>query len=342
MPRNIKVAAVQMDATPAPTVERLARAERLVSEAAQAGAQLVVLPELFNTGYAYTDANFHRAEGLEGETAAWLRQTAERLGIHLAGTLLLRDQGEIYDSLLLFSPKGALWRYDKNYPWAWERGYFRERRGMTVAQTELGDFGLMICWDLAHPELWKQYAGKVDMMLLASCPPNGSDPTYQFSDGSTLTLADLGPLMASMKDVGARVFGEMFNQQAAWLGVPAVNTGGSGHIQTNLPQASALAWSLLLIAPKIAKHLPHASQMQLACDLIPSCKVVDANGHVLAERRPAEGEGYTLSEVTLADTKPMPNRLQPASPLPPMIYFNIDGLIPFLMRSVYQKGLQQK
>jgi predicted amidohydrolase len=87
------MAALQMDANPAPTHERITIADRLVHEAHEKGAQLVVLPELFNTGYGYTDANYERAETL---------------------SLFLLDEDEIYNALLLFAPDGRLWRYDKH------------------------------------------------------------------------------------------------------------------------------------------------------------------------------------------------------------------------------------
>jgi predicted amidohydrolase len=83
-----------MDATPAPTQARLVRATRPAEQATAAGAQLVVLPELFNTGYEYSDRNHARAETAHGPTLTWMRQTAARLGVHLAGSLLLLDGEE--------------------------------------------------------------------------------------------------------------------------------------------------------------------------------------------------------------------------------------------------------
>lgn len=344
MPRRIKIATIQMDAMPTPLNERLQRAEKIVMQATQAGAQLVVLPELFNTGYAYSDANFELAEPLNGVTSEWMKAISARLGIHLAGTLLLLEGGEIYNTMLLFSPSGQMWRYDKNYPWAWERGYFRGRRGMTVAQTELGDLGLMICWDLGHLNMWRQYAGKVDMVVIASCPPDGPNGSYDFPSGEKIDFNDLGA-MASIKDIGRQFFGEMVNQQARWLGVPAVNSGASGRVLTHVPKASALLKNLILFSPHLLKFLPRADQMQLSCGMIPSCKVVDADGCVLAERPPGEGEGFAISDVTLADSKPVPAGRQPNPPMNGMLarmsYLNADLMVPFMMQSVYKNGLKK-
>lgn len=341
MPKTIKIATVQMDANPAPVKERLNRAEKVVGEAVQAGAQLVVLPELFNTGYAYTDANFSLAEIIDGITSTWLKTTASRLNIHLAGSFLLLDDGEIYNAMLLYSPSGQVWRYDKNYPWAWERGYFRERRGITIAHTELGDLGMLICWDVGHLNMWKQYAGQIDMLVVASCPPDGPNATFQFADGSRINSNDLGSAMDSIKDTGKQTFGEMVNQQAKWLGIPVVNSGASGHVLTHIPKADSLLKSLLLLAPHLIKQLGKAKQMQMSCDMIPSCKVVNAKGEVISARSPSEGEGYTLASVELQNKKPMPNERQPKSPLNPIAYLNADITVPFLMKSVYRKGIKQ-
>ena len=341
MPRKISIAAVQMDANPALTTERLVRADRLVTQAAQAGAQLVVLPELFNTGYGYDEVNYSLVELPDGPTATWMKESAARLNVHLGGSLMLWDQGQVYNALLLFAPDGRIWRYDKSYPWAWERSYFRNGSRAVVAETDLGDLGLMICWDVAHLDLWKRYAGRVDMIVISSCPPDVSNPTFHFLSGDQLTFEEMGRGMAALKGVGGLTFGDVINQQAAWLGVPAVNTVGSGQIQTYLPNGLATLIAFLPAAPKLLKYLPQASQVQMSCQLVPGCKVVGANGRVLTELTQAQGEAFTVAEVRLADDRPSPGRSQPASPVPWIAYLISDVLLPLLSIPVYRKGIRR-
>ncbi len=72
----------------------------------------MVLPEVFNTGYAYTDANFENAEPpLDGPTVQWMQQTAAELDIHIAGCLLIQEtkSSDIKNSILLFAQTAASW-----------------------------------------------------------------------------------------------------------------------------------------------------------------------------------------------------------------------------------------
>jgi len=84
--------------------------------------------------------------------------------------------------------------------------------------------------------------------------------------------------------------------------------------------------------------LRRADQLQMVSNMIPSCKIVDGNGAIIASRDPNEGEGFVMAEVKLADQKPQPQASQPKSPVPALAFFNADVLVPWIMRSVYQKG----
>lgn len=336
MTHSVAIAAVQMEVTPAP--DRLARARRLIEQAAGSGAQLIVLPELFNIGYRYEDANFQKAEPIDGPTMRWLKQLAARLHVHLAGSLLLRDDGEIYNALLVVAPDGRLWRYDKRYPWGWERAYFRAGRGPVVAQTALGDIGLMLCWDCAHPALWRAYAGRIDLMLIASCPPDVSDPTFIFPSGERVTFDQLGPFFRRMQGGAARVFGEYLNRQAAWLGAPIVNTVGCGQVRTGVPNARLSMLAMTPFAPMMLKHVRRAAQAHLTCAMTPGCKVIDAQGRTLAERAQAAGEGFALAKVTLPDRRRQPIGPQPSRPVSWFTYFSSDVALPLIAQQTYRRG----
>jgi N-carbamoylputrescine amidase len=341
MTHHITLAAIQLDGTPAPLADRLARAERLIEEAAQQGAEVVLLPELFNTGYSYSEMNHYLAETLSDPTPTWMQETAARLNIHLAGSLFLRDEGEIYNSLLLFAPDGRQWRYDKNQPWAWERAYFRPGNGPTIAETDLGRIGLLICWDVAHLSLWQAYAGQVDLMLLSSCPPNLGHSELHFPSGDSFSLTDLGPLFRQQGNVAEKIFGQMVAEQVAWLGVPAVHAAVSGQFRSRLPAARSVLLSLLPQAPRLSHYVPQAAQVQMRADFTPATHILNAEGTSLAHRTPSDGESIALAQVSLAQSRPQPQLPQPPSPVSPFIYHLSDTLIPGLMKAHYRRGLQQ-
>lgn len=332
MPRTLRVASVQMDATPAPTSERLARADALVAEAASSGAKVVVLPEVFNTGYAYDDANYSRAEPIDGETVTWMQRAASANNTHVVGTLLLQDSDEVYNAALLIAPDGRTWRYDKQYPWGWERAYFREGQGITIAHTDLGRFGLMICWDYAHPELWERYAGQVDAILMPSSPPAVSGMDIKFKDGVELRTDP--KLVYKGSDYP---FGGDLDGAAAWMRVPVVVSTGAGRFRSKPPRPYLSTMLAVFNSPRMWSRITEARNVTLDTGYFPVAKVIDNGGQVVA-RVEAEGDGYTVGEITLADAPPQPVTNQLSLPFTALAYVVSDVILPLITAPLYRRG----
>jgi predicted amidohydrolase len=341
MSRKITAAAVQMDGKTAPTEARLQRAQQSVENAAAQGAELILLPELFNTGYSYSPATHYRAETLDGRTAIWMRETAARHNIYLAGSILLLDGSDIFNIMLLFAPDGRMWRYDKNYPWAWERGFFRGGNGITVAETGLGRIGLLICWDIGHAKLWQQYAGQVDLVLISSCPPDVGRLKYLLPNGQIFAPTQMAPMAAQMSDQAEKTFGPVLDNQVRWLNVPALQASPSGRFQSTVPAAKASLLAACAMVPKGVTMLSQADQLQITADFISQTKILDANGQIISQISAEVGEGFTSAEIELADKRPHPITPQPKIDLLPATYAFSDYLLPWLTTPFYRRGIRR-
>jgi predicted amidohydrolase len=314
----------------------LERAEALVTQAAAQGAQIAVLPEVFNTGYEYHDRNYKLAEPQDGPTLAWMKSAARKHNLYLAGSLLLHEADEIYNAMHLISPAGKTWRYDKSCPWGWERAYFRPRQDhMAPAETELGKIGMLICWDTGHPRLWAAYAGRVDLMLVSSCPPLEHTVTHRFPDGKTARASDLGPILSLLYRNADQIFSDFFLQQSAWLGVPAVNTTGAGTFQSGLPRPK-LSYAVLLAArPDLWKYVSQAEKIVQTCGYFDQTFIADARGQVRS-RTHLNGDDVAVAEVELADQTPIPQMSQPKIDLSPLTY-RADELVNALLVGYYNQ-----
>jgi hypothetical protein len=99
--------------------------------------------------------------------------------------------------------------------------------------------------------------------------------------------------------------------------------------------------ALLPTAPWLARYLPMADRMRMAADLIQGCKIVAADGRVLTEMAQAQGEGFTIATVALADSPPRPGGAQPPSRVPPFAYISSDLVLPWLVAPIYRHGVRQ-
>jgi predicted amidohydrolase len=243
-PARAFVAAVQLDATPGDVDGNLSQASEAVAEAAGRGAQLVVLPELFSSGYEYTDRVYGWPEPLEGRTGAWISSTAQRLGVHLVGSFPAQLDGRRYIIALLASPDGQQWVYRKIHVAMWENCYFDRGAGPIIADTALGRIGLLICWDQIFADLPRAYQGQVDLLCIPSSPPTWLG-TLEDANGRVLARVE------RLHSLGARLDGvDWFRRaqeaHAQSLGVPVVYAARCGTFHSPVPYGASFLLTLPL------------------------------------------------------------------------------------------------
>lgn len=170
------VAAVQFAVGPDVESNRQTAEER-VRALAERGADLVVLPEIWNVGYFAFDQYESAAEPLDGPTMTRLCDLAADLGIYLhAGSIVERDGDELYNTSALVSPEGDLLdTYRKVHLFGYES---EENRLLTPGErvvavdTDLGTVGLTTCYDLRFPALYRALVDRgVELLLVTSAWP---------------------------------------------------------------------------------------------------------------------------------------------------------------------------
>lgn len=156
--------------------DRRLRAAALVRE--QAGADLVVLPELWTTG-AFAFEEFGRqAEPLEGPTYEAMAKAASDAGVWLhAGSIPERDpDGPLYNTSLVFSPSGDLAAaYRKIHRFGFDKGeavLMGAGRDLVTVRLPETTAGLATCYDLRFPELFRALvdAGAETLVIPAGWP----------------------------------------------------------------------------------------------------------------------------------------------------------------------------
>ena len=182
----MKIAAIQMVSS-AHVQTNLAQAKSLLVQAAQAGAELVVLPEYFCQMGSHDASKLDIQEAFgHGPLQHFLGNMARALGIWLVGgTLpLSTDQhNRVFNSCLAFNPQGdCVARYDKIHLFCFHTAqeHYDEARTLQAGSTPTlftlnsadghgWNIGLSICYDLRFPELYRIYAREgADLLLVPS------------------------------------------------------------------------------------------------------------------------------------------------------------------------------
>lgn len=166
--RKVAVAAIQTSRRVGDVAYNRERGAAAVRRAAEHGAQIVALPELFTTEYFPATANdrfFEYAETIPGLTTDTMADLARELGIHIIAPIFEYDPRSrlYYNAAPLVGPSGVVGLYRKRHipstPYGLEKQYFTPGNlGYPVFETPHGRIGILICYDRHFPESFRHLA----------------------------------------------------------------------------------------------------------------------------------------------------------------------------------------
>lgn len=164
MIEKYKLAVVQMKVTDNKK-ENISKAKDMIKEAAQKGANLVILPEIFNSPYNNSSFPVY-AEEFPGETSLEMMKIAKECSIVLvAGSIPEKEGDSIFNTCYVYNESGeVIGRHRKIHLFDINiKGgqYFKESdvltagKDFTVVDTKFGKIGIAICYDVRFPEYFR-------------------------------------------------------------------------------------------------------------------------------------------------------------------------------------------
>jgi len=264
-PRRLRLAAIQMVSENGQVTDNLNHASRWTRQAAREGAELVLLPELFSTGYDINAHAWGAAETQGGATESWLAATAAQHGFFIGGSYLERRGDDYFNTFALAGPAGIAGRVRKRHPCSVEAYIFKgSSDDFHVIATPLGRIGVAVCYDSCLREVWDgMLAGSPDLLLF---PMSAPTPVKTMFYGER----QIDAFHASFRDTAT--------QGAQMVGMPCAMSNKWGPWQTSLPAM-----------------LPRLLLGQQRSSFPGFTHVADSNGSEVA--RITRGEGVAVATV---------------------------------------------
>ncbi|NPV76883.1 MAG: carbon-nitrogen family hydrolase [Anaerolineae bacterium] len=150
----------------------------LVKEAAGQGSQLILLPELWSSGYDLENREKYHHENQR--LLPLLLKAAQNSRIWIGGSWIEKENGNFLNTFLLIDPQGNIAaKYSKIHLFGLmdEVQWLKSGNSIQIASFPWGSAGLAICYDLRFPELFRRYGieGVPVTLIVAQWPTRRID-----------------------------------------------------------------------------------------------------------------------------------------------------------------------
>jgi omega-amidase len=149
----LKIAVVQFAINQFAPEKNLTKAEQFIAEASSEN-DLIVFPEDFIVGPLNSRNEF---ADYDGHYVKHFQQLASKYSIDIVpGSIIEGDDTGLYNTTYYIDRNGEIrGRYRKVNLWLPERSYIAPGNNISVFNTRIGKVGLIICWDLMFPEMFR-------------------------------------------------------------------------------------------------------------------------------------------------------------------------------------------
>ncbi len=164
---NIKILLVQLETIAGDIEKNINKVNYLLEQSNYHSADLIILPELWTTGWDCPNFNKYSEELFKSRTFNFLKNLAIKFNSNIiGGSAIIHKNGEKdRNTCIIFDRKGNfITTYDKFHLFS-HRGqsegtYLEEGKTPVIVNTDIGKIGISICYDIRFPELFRLYTFK--------------------------------------------------------------------------------------------------------------------------------------------------------------------------------------
>ena len=165
MQTDLQIAIIQKDLVWENAAKNKTQLDVLLKEIQN--VDLIILPEMFTTGFSMTPQPF--AEQMDGETVVWMQQKAAHFDAAIMGSIIVKEEDHYYNRMLFVHPNGIIEHYDKRHTFTLAGEHKEYSSGQSKLIVTYKDWKIcpLICYDLRFP-VWSRNTENYDLLIYSA------------------------------------------------------------------------------------------------------------------------------------------------------------------------------